>query len=237
MAQQALAAIAQGGDPQQEKLERRAAATLTDLWERFSAEHLPQRKPATRHEYALQWRQTLAPKLGKVPVAGVSRSQVDRFHKSLSSTPYRANRVIALLSRLMTLAEVRELRPQGTNPCQHVTRFSESPRERDLGAEELQRLGESMNAMVTGQEISGSAVHAVQLLLMTGARLNEILRAERAWVDQERRVLALPDSKTGKKPAFLGDASLMVLEEQRIFSGDSRFIFLAARGGAHDQSS
>lgn len=230
MAQQALAAIARGSDPQQEKLERRTAATLTDLWERFTAEHLPQRKPTTRYEYALQWRQTLAPKLGKAPVAGITRSQVDRLHKSLSSTPYRANRVIALLSRLMTLAEMWELRPQGTNPCLHVTRFRESPRERYLSAEELQRLGESMEAMVTGREINSSAVHAIQLLLMTGARLNEILRAEWSWVDQERRVLALPDSKTGKKPVFLGDASLIVLERQRVFSGGSRFIFPAARG-------
>lgn len=40
MAQQALAAIARGDDLQQEKRERRAAATLADVWKRFSAEHL-----------------------------------------------------------------------------------------------------------------------------------------------------------------------------------------------------
>lgn len=230
MAQQALAAIARGADPQQEKLERRAAATLAVVWERFSAEHLPQRKPATRYEYELQWRQTLAPKLGKTAVATLSRSQVDRLHKSLSGTPYRANRVVALLSRLMTLAEVWELRPQGTNPCQHVIRFKESPRERYLGAEELQRLGQTMDAMIAANELSPPAVHAVQLLLMTGARLNEILSAEWGWIDQERRVLALPDSKTGKKLVFLSDASLFVLDQQQAYAGGSKFIFPAARG-------
>lgn len=230
MAQQVLAAVARGADPQAEKVERRTAPTLADVWERFHREHLPQRKAATRYEYEGQWRQAIAPKLGKVPVATLTRSQVDRLHKSMSQTPYRANRVIALLSRLLTLAEVWELRPAGTNPCKHIDRFREKSRERYLTADELQRLGATMRSMVTAGELSDQAAHAVQLLLLTGARLNEVLSAEWTWVDEKHRVIALPDSKTGKKPVFLSDAALLVLNQQRAIAGGGTYIF-PARGG------
>jgi integrase len=44
------------------------------------------------------------------------------------------------------------------------------------------------------------AVAAIRLLLFTGARLREILHAKWDYVDFERGILFLPDSKTGRKP-------------------------------------
>lgn len=52
---------------------------------------------------------------------------------------------------------------------------------------------------------------AVRLLLLNGARLNEILTAQRDWVDLERRVIDLPHSETGKKPIYLSDAAVAVI--------------------------
>ncbi len=50
------------------------------------------------------------------------------------------------------------------------------------------------------------------MLLLTGARLREILHLEWRHVDWERGLLRLPDSKTGKKVIVLGGAALAVLE-------------------------
>lgn len=225
LAQQALGAVARGEDPQASKLNGRTASKLNDVWLRFHAEHLPLRKEQTRYDYENQWREVIAPKLGKVAVDKLSRSDVDRLHKSMRHTPYRANRVLALLSRLMTLAEVWELRPAGSNPCRHVERFKEKPRNRYLGHDELDRLGETMRAMVAEGSLSVSAANAVRLLLLTGARLNEILTARWAWVDRERHVLALPDSKTGAKPVYLSDAALAVLDDQSVMTRDSEYLF------------
>jgi integrase len=55
------------------------------------------------------------------------------------------------------------------------------------------------------------AVAAIRLLILTGARLREILHARWEHVDFERGVIFLPDSKTGKKPIYLSAASLAVL--------------------------
>ncbi len=225
MAQQALAAIARGEDPQAEKVAKRTATNLSDVWLRFQNEHLPLRKQQTRYEYEGQWRSTLGPKLGRMAVAQISRSDIDRLHKSMKATPYRANRVLALLSRLLSLAEVWELRPTGSNPCRHVERFREEPRSRFLVEAELHSLGESMREMEITGELSSSAANAVRLLLLTGARLSEILTAKWAWVDRDRRVLSLPDSKTGAKPVYLSDTAIAVLDHQLGNSADDPFIF------------
>jgi hypothetical protein len=50
------------------------------------------------------------------------------------------------------------------------------------------------------------AVAAIRLLILTGARLREILHARWEHVDFERGVIFLPDSKTGKKPIYLSAA-------------------------------
>jgi integrase len=55
------------------------------------------------------------------------------------------------------------------------------------------------------------AVAAIRLLILTGARLREILDAQWQHVDLERSVIFLPDSKTGKKPVYLSAAALEVL--------------------------
>ena len=225
MAQQSLAAVARGEDPQGARSKQRQAETVSDLWERFKIGHLPTRKPQTRYEYEAQWETVLKPALGKTKIHQLSRNDVDKLHTSLRATPYRANRSVALLSRLMTLAEVWQLRVPGSNPCRHIERYKERPRNRYLGTEELQKLGETMRAMLATNELSPAAANAIRLLLMTGARLTEILSAKWAWVDYDRCLIALPDSKTGAKPVFLSEAAIAILKEQSSSSGNGEFIF------------
>lgn len=233
LAQQALAAVARGEDPQGAKFHSRQAPTLLDVWERFRHEHLPSKKPQTRYDYEAQWRVVIGPKLGRIRVEQLTRSEVDGLHKSLRQTPYRANRVLALLSRLMKLCETWEIRPSGSNPCRHVQKFKETPRTRFLSKLELERLGGAMRELEATGDLSPSAANAVRLLLLTGARLNEVLSARWEWVDWERHLIALPDSKTGAKPVFLSDAALNVLGNQRSNSGSSPFIFPGTGAEGH----
>jgi integrase len=55
------------------------------------------------------------------------------------------------------------------------------------------------------------AVAAIRLLILTGARLREILHAKWEQVDFQRGVIHVPDSKTGKKPIYLSAAALELL--------------------------
>lgn len=225
LAQQVLAAVARGEDPQAERVNKRNASTVSDLWKRYSDDHLPNLKAQTRYDYERQWVTALGPTFGKMAVSDVSRSDVDRWHKGLKGTPYRANRVLALFSRLMTLAEIWDYRPTGSNPCRHVQRFSEKSRNRFLNKDEMIKLGEAINVSVTAAEISKSSANAICLLLLTGARLNEILCLEWQWIDYDKNVITLPDSKTGERAVFLSEAATAVLREQMSISGTSKFVF------------
>src|SRR4029077_11230685 len=55
------------------------------------------------------------------------------------------------------------------------------------------------------------AVAALRLLILTGARLREVLHAKWDQVDIGRGVIFLADSKTGKKPIYLSAATQAVL--------------------------
>lgn len=52
---------------------------------------------------------------------------------------------------------------------------------------------------------------AVRLLILTGARLREILELRWAYVDYQRGLLLLPDSKTGRKAIVLNGPAVDVL--------------------------
>lgn len=226
IAQQALAAVARGEDPQAQRTAIREAPSVRDLWARYEADHLPRKKASSAKDDRQKWRDHINPALGRKRVTEVTREQVDRLHKGLSDTPYQANRVLALISKLFNLAELWGMRPEGTNPCRHVGKFKEQPRERYLNAEELGRLGAALREGLAAQTETPYMVAAIQLLLLTGARLNEILGARWDWVDWERRVLKLPDSKTGAKPVFLSAPALEVLQNLRALptSQGSRYV-------------
>jgi integrase len=61
--------------------------------------------------------------------------------------------------------------------------------------------------------IDPHAVAAIRLLILTGARLREILNAKWNYVNWERGALDLPDSKTGRKTIYLSAAALAVLKD------------------------
>jgi integrase len=75
------------------------------------------------------------------------------------------------------------------------------------------------------------AVAAIRLLILTGARLREILHAKWENVDFERSILFLPDSKTGRKPVYLSAAALDVLSSLPRIAGNPHII-AGAKDGA-----
>jgi integrase len=127
--------------------------------------------------------------------------------------------------------------PEGINPARGIEKYREQGRERYLTSEELQRLGA---AIVEGETVGipwdldpsgpkskhvpkawkrqrekldpyGAA--ALRLLILTGARLREILHLRWREVDLERGLLLLPDSKTGRKTIVLSDAASAVIRQ------------------------
>lgn len=124
IAMQILSAVARGEDPQSDRLATREAPTVLDLWARYSSEHLPRKKTASGVNDNQKARDYILPRLGQLKVADVARADIHDLHRELADRPYQANRVLALLSKMFNLAETSGYRPDGTNPCRHIEKYS-----------------------------------------------------------------------------------------------------------------
>lgn len=228
-----LASVARGEDPQSDRASARAAPTVAELWARYSTEHLPRKKPSSRIDDEQKARDYLLPHLGRLKAAEVQRKDVVALHHKLADRPYQANRVLALVSKIMNLAELWGVRADNTNPCRHIPKYPEEARQRYLSADEISRLGASLRSLEAAGGQWPYFIAAIKLLLLTGARVSEILGAKWRWVAWDARRIVLPDSKTGPKPIFLSDEALAVLValRERPESGDSEYILKGRLAG------
>ncbi|HME70493.1 MAG TPA: site-specific integrase [Myxococcota bacterium] len=207
-----LAAVQGGADPLETVQSERRAPTVAELAERFLREHVQaKRKPSTWIEYESLLRVHIIPAIGRFKVAELTREQITNLHHEMRAIPAQANRAIAVVSRMFTLAERWGLRPDGTNPCRHVERYREGRRERFLSAREMARLGEVLAKAQREAVEPEAAIAALRLLLLLGARKSEILTLKWQFVDLERRCLRLPESKSGAKVIPLNAPAVEVL--------------------------
>ncbi|HUS95525.1 MAG TPA: tyrosine-type recombinase/integrase, partial [Hyphomicrobiaceae bacterium] len=169
-------------------------------------------KPSTRYEYKRSVELFIYPKLGTRRVTDIERRDIAELHHSFSHIPYQANRTLGVLSKMFNLAEIWGLRPDGSNPCLHVKKYSEQKRERFLGPGEFAALGKALREVEQDGSETQSAIDAIRLLMLTGCRLGEIMTLKWDYVDLKARELRLPDSKTGAKIVHFGKMACQVLK-------------------------
>lgn len=144
-ARRLLGAVANGGDPAAEKSDHKGAPTVAQMTERFLAEHVNlKRKASTAKEYRRLLSQFVVPKVGRKRVVDVVRRDMMNIHGGLVSTPYQANRVLAVSSALFNFAILAGEPPKQGNPTAGIEPFPEKSRERLLSPRELAWLGEAM---------------------------------------------------------------------------------------------
>ncbi len=179
-----------GADPMAERHEERAAPTMNDLADRFEAEHLTKRRPTTARDYKSLLRLYVRPRIGKIRVSDLKHSDVERLHRDVAAgAPYQANRTIAVLSKMLSLAVKWDLRQD--NPARGIEREPEEKRERFLTPAEIGKLGE-----VLAKHPERTSCNAIRLLLLTGARKGELLSATWSQLDLDRGVWTKPAAST-----------------------------------------
>jgi integrase len=209
-ARELAVAMDTGVDPRVAKAERVAAAKTT--FESIMHAYLEARqrdlKPRSYEETKRHLEQQSKP-LHKLPIAGIKRATIAGRLREIAtgSGPVAADRLRSSLSAMFAWAigeGLCELNPvAGTNK-----NSDDRERERTLADDELVRVWKAAPA-----DTHYGAI--VRLLVLTGARRNEIASMRWSEIDRKARTLNLPGERTKNGRAFtlpLSDLALEIID-------------------------
>jgi integrase len=223
--------IDQGLDPMAEVQAGRDAPTVADLCQRFTEEHLPKLRPLTQRDYKAAIEKLILPKLGAAKVAEITYAEVDALHRKITKgsatkdgAPYRANRAVALLSKMFSLAIKWTWRTD--NPCKGIERNQEDKRERYLKDDELDRLGAALEQCQDRQ-----SVMMIQILLLTGCRSGEVKTMRWGDLDLTKGVWVKPASNTKQKKLHRVPLLAPALELLGTIEPEGEYVFPGDQGG------
>ena len=155
-------------------------------------------------------RQHLSPTFGDRRLDDIERCEVEKWRHGLlmrGLAPSTCNRILAVFKSICSLAGMYGLLPVGQSPCVGVLPLKvHTMRERYLTPSEARRLMREL------EQSTRPEAAAIRLLLLTGARKSEILKAKWEYVRSDLRLLIVPLSKSGKPRHIpLSDEAIAVI--------------------------
>jgi len=188
--------ILNGKDPAEEKQELSNQPTLAELLDQWlKSDELGKKRPNTLRDYRRMAEKILKPRLGKLRLKAITRRDISALHCELKETPYQANRVLALLSAIFRYAIERAWITE--NPARGVERYEEQKRDRYLNKDDPGEIARFTEALDNSND--QTAANALRLLLLTGSRLGEVLKATWDQFDLTRGIWTKPSHHTKQK--------------------------------------
>lgn len=205
------AEIELGGNPQAQKQERKAIPTYAELAEQHIAHNETYQKTPKNSERII--RGHLIPRWGKLRLTDITAQDVAQWlsdKRKGGLAPATVEKLRVTFNRSFELAAKWGIAGGQHNPIRAVPRprFN-NKKERFLTADEADRLFAACDAS------ANKRLGAIcRLLLLTGARKMELLKAKCEHVDLQQRAWHIPDTKTGK-PRYvpLSQAAIDVINE------------------------
>lgn len=246
-----LGSVANGANPAEEKATINRDPTISEVCDLYLKEGpvlRPRKKQSSWKADRGNIERHIRPLLGRRKLASLTKADVQRFQADVTvgktatneKTGFRGRAVVkggrgvagrstAVLRAILNFAVERGLRKD--NPAAKIQLNKVIHRERFLSAEELTRLGDALKAEDVKLE-SHPSVAAIKLLILTGCRKSEILTLQWRFIDWDRSLLRLPDSKTGAKVVPLGQPALSLLRTLPRIE-DEPYVFPSPRQGRH----
>ncbi len=216
-AQKYRAEVTLGGNPKQEKEQKKIIplyAVLADEHLAFAKTHL--RAPENTERVL---RCHILPKWGRTPVdmmtsQAIAKWFADKREEGLA--PATVEKIRIVLNRSFELALQWGTAGVTTNPVRPIPRVKfNNAKERYLTQAEAERLQRAVK-----QSDNPQLRNIIGLLLLTGARKQELLKAKWEHVDLERRLWYIPVTKTGKpRHVPLSQAAIDIIEQLPRFDG------------------
>lgn len=244
----ALAEVARGSDPVENRRLERGAMTIETLCTEYldKAERgliLTRRGEAKREItlYADKGRinRHITPLLGKRTVKDLTAGDIRRFLQNVISGKTAASiktkargraivtggkgtaaRTVGLLGGILTYAVNEGYRPD--NPTRGIVRPKDGRREWRLDDTGYRALGK---ALAGAHAENWQPVLAARAIALTGCRLDEIEGLLKTEIDVPGSALRLGRTKTGKSIRPIGAAAIAVLQDASKRAGSSKFVF------------
>jgi len=184
--------IANGHNPLAERHAWKDEPTLKKLADAWLEDASKRKRESSLRDDRRMLNSIILPKLGDKRLDEIEGKNITLLHESLRPSPYQANRVVALLSSIFNYGIADKWTTE--NPAKGIQKFDEVKRERWLTVEELQKFREALDKYK-----DQSAANVLRLLLLTGSRASEALKARWEEIDLERGIWTKPSLHTKQK--------------------------------------
>ena len=207
-AKQIVAEALLGADPQQKRRELRGIPLLKDfVAERYLPHVRGYKSTWVTDETVL--RIHVLPRLGGLALDEIKTEAISALINVMRDDGYAVgtmNRVIVILRYMYNLARKWKVPGGQENPAADLTAGPDVQRSRFLSEDEAEAL---VRAIQTDE--NETAARSIMLLLLTGARRNEITHAKWDYVDWTRKTLLVPKSKSGRARGIALNQSAIAL--------------------------
>jgi integrase len=204
-----LAKVHMGQDPQATRQEKRTVPRLAEF---VATRYLPFAQETKRSWKTdeIMLRVHILPALGSKPIDTITPEHVASLAQRMKAQDYAGgtiNRAVILLRYIFNLARKWKISGAAENPAAEQSLAPTQHRERFLSSDELRALLLSLR-----KDENQVAARAILLLLLTGARRNEVTHAKWAFINWQQRTLRVPLSKSGKERFIsLNDGAIALL--------------------------
>jgi integrase len=181
--------IQNGHDPLEDRNHWRGEPLFGDLADAYLKDAEKRTRESSLKDYRRMMTKIILPVLGERRLSEIKQQDIARLHESQRGTPYQGNRALAVLSAMFNFAINAKLMTE--NPARGIKKFHEAKRERWLTVEEMQRFREALDDYK-----DQSAANALRLLMLTGSRFSEVLKATWEEFDLQRGVWTKPSHHT-----------------------------------------
>lgn len=190
--------IFDGDDPAKVKADKRTVTVkaLVETYLRDQAK--PTLAPSSFKQYQAVLRKRVVPQIGGIPLSELSRADIEALHRSMSSTPVNANRMLGVVKAMLYKAEDWGLAPRGSNPAARVKMNKEDPSRRYFTDVEQVRIFEAIEMLRHVMVKSRAGLDAIVLLFFTGCRPGEVLKLRWEDIDFVSKTATLHKTKTGE---------------------------------------
>jgi integrase len=203
--------VARADDPAAQRTRKRHEMTIKEVAALYLTDHVkPHNKVSWANEIELILKNCILPAFATKRIGDLTRAEIKRWHSSMARTPYRANRCLAVLRKMLSLAH-REWELRNDNPAACLKPFPEKRRERFFAAEELKAIGKWLAAAEHAGSEQQAFILATRLMLLTGMRLGEVAALRWSDVDLSANVIRLRDAKAGARTVPLNSQAVAFL--------------------------